>query len=281
MVMEAEHGAPTQRARPKYRRLADALLREIERGVWKPGDRLPSESALAASSEASLGTVQKALNHLAEQGILQRQHGRGTFVSGQPAPGRDLRHFRFLGEDGHSLLPVYPHVLTVERVQGGGPWSAFLGPEPFYVRIDRVIDIGSDGTPSQAAEFGVFAELFLPGGRFESLLDLRAADLDGMLIREVLDRRFDTPTLTVEHRLGCGMLPPRVCRRLGLPSGTVGTTLILRGRTWRDQPATWQRLFIPPTDRELELPSVQIASGNDPAIAVMEDGARTPDGTMR
>jgi len=278
MTMEAEHIAPERRTRPKYRRLADALLREIEQGVWKPGDRLPSESALAETSDASLGTVQKALNHLAEQGILQRQHGRGTFVSGQPAPGRDLRHFRFLGEDGQSLLPIYPHVLAVERVQGGGPWSTFLGPEPFYVRIDRVIDVGSDGSASQAGEFGVFAELFLPGGRFESLLDLTAADLDGMLIREVLDRRFDTPTLTVEHRLGCGMLPPRVCRRLSLPSGTVGTTLILRGRTWRDQPATWQRLFIPPTDRELELPSVQIAPGNDPAIAVRGDNGKPSNG---
>lgn len=243
-------------AAPKYRRLADRWLGRIERGDWKPGQRLPSETALAADSGVALGTVQKALNHLAGQGVLQRRHGRGTFVSGPPAPERDLRHFRFLAEDGTSLLPVYPHVLDVARVDDDGPWSAFLGTEPFYVRIDRRIDIGT--AAPRRGDFAVMAELYLPGRRFAALLDLGTADLDGILIRDLLDQRFDTPTLSVGHRLAVGRLPPRVCRHLHLAPDTAGATLILRGTTWRDQPASWQRIFIPPTDRLLQLPVAEL-----------------------
>ena len=59
---------------PIYLRLANRILKEIEAGIWRPGDRLPAETKLAELEGVSLGTVQKGLNHLAEQGVLVRRH---------------------------------------------------------------------------------------------------------------------------------------------------------------------------------------------------------------
>src|SRR5690606_10713530 len=111
------------RPRSKYQRISEQLLIEIETGRWKPGDQLPSEEQLAAQTQASLGTVQRALRELVVMGVVQRHHGRGTFVSGARAPERHLRHFRFVSELDEKLLPVYFNVLGIEITAETGPWQ--------------------------------------------------------------------------------------------------------------------------------------------------------------
>ena len=51
---------------PKYQRVLDAFTEAIRRGDFKPGERIPAESALCAQLSMSLGTVQKALGKLVE-----------------------------------------------------------------------------------------------------------------------------------------------------------------------------------------------------------------------
>ena len=60
-----------------YRRLVD----EITSGARKPGDRLPTELELAGEYGVSRITSKKALNMLAQQGLVVRKRGLGTFVS--------------------------------------------------------------------------------------------------------------------------------------------------------------------------------------------------------
>ncbi len=56
------------------------MLREIESGRWKPGDRIPTEDDLSAQFEVSKITVRNALRELAALGYIRREQGRGTFV---------------------------------------------------------------------------------------------------------------------------------------------------------------------------------------------------------
>jgi len=120
---------------PKYLQIADLLLARIEKGHWKPGELLPSEAELAQVLPASLGTIQKALNHLASRGIVVREQGKGTFVIRARTPDRYLRHFRFLAEDGKTLLPAYMRMLSVNLVREHGPWATFLGADPHGAQI--------------------------------------------------------------------------------------------------------------------------------------------------
>ena len=66
---------------PLYRQLKDILKEDIESGVWKPGDRIPSENELRQQYDVSRNTVIKALEELVQEGLLRREQGRGTFVS--------------------------------------------------------------------------------------------------------------------------------------------------------------------------------------------------------
>ena len=50
-------------------------------GEWRPGEPIPSEIELASRFSVSQGTVRKAVSELAEERVLVRQQGSGTFVA--------------------------------------------------------------------------------------------------------------------------------------------------------------------------------------------------------
>ncbi len=64
-----------------YKQLADALHKEINRGVFVPGDMLPSMDDLAAKYEINKATVRQAINELAHSGVIYSVPAKGTFVS--------------------------------------------------------------------------------------------------------------------------------------------------------------------------------------------------------
>jgi GntR family transcriptional regulator of arabinose operon len=63
-----------------WAKVAEALRRQIEEGARRPGTMIPSESELCRVYKVSRITVRAAVKHLAQQGFVTKQHGRGTFV---------------------------------------------------------------------------------------------------------------------------------------------------------------------------------------------------------
>lgn len=80
---------------PLYHQLKAVILKEIRRGRWKPGDRLPTEDELIGQFRVSKITVRQALRDLAALGYIRREQGRGTFVQLPPLEEgpRQLRSF--------------------------------------------------------------------------------------------------------------------------------------------------------------------------------------------
>ncbi len=66
---------------PKYYQLAEILRQKIDSEQWRPHDPLPPERELETLYNVSRTTVREALNYLANQGYIYREHGRGTFVA--------------------------------------------------------------------------------------------------------------------------------------------------------------------------------------------------------
>jgi GntR family transcriptional regulator len=64
--------------------VAHSLREAIEDGRLVSGQRLPSEPLLAGQLGVSRATLRQALAILTQEGLLIRQHGRGTFVSALP-----------------------------------------------------------------------------------------------------------------------------------------------------------------------------------------------------
>ncbi|MFB6948672.1 GntR family transcriptional regulator [Streptomyces niveus] len=63
-----------------YERIADEIRSSIRAGELRPGDRLPSEAQLAEDHRRSVPTIRDALRVLQDEGLIEKQHGRGTFV---------------------------------------------------------------------------------------------------------------------------------------------------------------------------------------------------------
>ncbi|MCZ4107094.1 PLP-dependent aminotransferase family protein [Brevundimonas diminuta] len=68
-------------ARPLFINLASSVIREIERGRLKPGDRLPGTRALARTLGVHRNTADAAYQELVLQGWLTAEASRGTFVA--------------------------------------------------------------------------------------------------------------------------------------------------------------------------------------------------------
>src|SRR5918995_896250 len=60
--------------------VADALCGMLRSGSYRLGDRMPSELELGAELGVSRSTVREAVRELTSLGVLEIQHGRGTFV---------------------------------------------------------------------------------------------------------------------------------------------------------------------------------------------------------
>jgi ABC-type glycerol-3-phosphate transport system substrate-binding protein len=70
---------------PIYHQLKSLIRSRIENGHWRPGDRLPTEHEFCELYGISRAPVRQALSELAQDGLLRRRAGLGTFVSERAA----------------------------------------------------------------------------------------------------------------------------------------------------------------------------------------------------
>lgn len=75
----------------KYQELAQKLRQEILSGVYRTGQRLPSENELTAATGYSRQTVRQAMALLENEGLTDRIRGSGTYVRSR-VPGRRRTH---------------------------------------------------------------------------------------------------------------------------------------------------------------------------------------------
>jgi GntR family transcriptional regulator len=70
---------------PKYAQVIAELQRRIEAGEYPPGSLIPSEHQLSAEFGTARPTVVRALRVLRQEGWIDTQQGKGSFVRGRPA----------------------------------------------------------------------------------------------------------------------------------------------------------------------------------------------------
>lgn len=65
---------------PAYAQLVRILRQQIASGEFRKGSKLPSEADICRNFEVSPMTVRRAINVLADQGVITTVQGKGTFV---------------------------------------------------------------------------------------------------------------------------------------------------------------------------------------------------------
>lgn len=70
-------------ARRKHERIYDALMFEVTSGRLRVGDALPTEHQLAEMMNVSRSTIRQTLRDMENEGVVRRERGKGTFVTGR------------------------------------------------------------------------------------------------------------------------------------------------------------------------------------------------------
>lgn len=77
----ASPGPASPRAVPLWRQIAQGLSAGIGPRGLRPGDRLPTEAQLAAQYGVNRHTIRRAIESMAQSGLVRVEQGRGTFVA--------------------------------------------------------------------------------------------------------------------------------------------------------------------------------------------------------
>lgn len=243
------------RGLPKYARLREAIVCAIDDGYWVSGDRLPTEAELVRCTPFSLGTVQRALRSLVEEGLVTRAQGSGTFVAPSRPQMEAPWHCRFMNAEETAFLPVYPKLVSRKRIAGRGPWSAHIEPDGgAAIRIDRRLGIGD--------EFFVYSRLYMSAARFGALLTKPVKEIEAANLKAMIGRDFHLPITQIGQRVSLARFPGAVCRAIRVPGGTLGMLMECIATARAGMNIYYQELYIPPSDRRL------VVSDSDAAWAI-------------
>ena len=231
---------------PKYLRLRNSLAAAIADGRWKSGAKIPTEDRLTGATGLSLGTVQKALKALADDGLVVRRQGMGTFVASGEAPmNAPFYHCRFLDDEGQQL-PIFSRFARRHAAAGAGEWSKHLGGK-HIVCLERVFSIND--------EFSIYTHLYFDANRLPALATAPAAKLSGVNMKDLIAREHHLPLTRFSENLVVSVFPPHVCAAIGVKPRTSGAVLEIVGRDRHGEAVYFQELFIPPTERRLFIAS--------------------------
>lgn len=197
-------------ATPVYVQVAQGLASHIEQGVLSGGTALPAERDLAGRLGVSRVTVRQALALLAQQGLLTRRHGSGTFVNRPERAARPLGLLTGFSEDVRSRgQRPGAEVLGFERARPG-PQEAMtlaLSPTDAVYRLRRLRT--ADGEPLAVEESTLPAAL---------IGALSAADVRDASLYALLSARGLSPVRAVRHLRAVNAEPP-LCGWLGVAPG--------------------------------------------------------------
>ena len=116
---------------PRYRTIEQSLRERI--AALRPGDGLPSDADLCAEFGVSRMTARSAMHRLAEEGLLVRLPGRGSYVAEPPSHRRADRLMSFSSEMtrrgrvpssiivGREIRPAWRSAATDLQVREGEP----------------------------------------------------------------------------------------------------------------------------------------------------------------
>ena len=202
---------------PAYRQLAADLRQAAVAGRYPPGQRLPTEAELVASTGLSRQTVRRAFQELVSEGVIYRVRGRGTFAV--PGDGRYLRSFGSI--DDLMALSLDTELRVVEPLH---VLASLAVADTLRVPEDSVMAMSflrlHDGVPFCHTRVHVPLEI---GRRLRELPELRALTEPGdgarFTVISLVDQVSDRQIHNAVQNATAVAADPDTARRLGCPPG--------------------------------------------------------------
>jgi GntR family transcriptional regulator len=213
---------------PLYRQIKDLLVQALDRGDWKPGEVIPSETELALRFQVSQGTVRKAVDELAAENLLFRRQGKGTFVSTHHEARVRFRFLRLAPNQGEAQ-PAESHILDCKRVRASAEIARALDLKTgdAVIAIRRLLSFASVPT--------VVDDIYLPGALFKGLTAELLNGYSGPLYG-FLETEFGISMVRAEEKLRAVSADAEMSVLLGIPKDTPMLKVDRISFTYADRP---------------------------------------------
>ena len=210
---------------PLYAQLSELLRQRILRGIFKPGDRLPSAEELAKEFSLARVTVRQAIELLQRDGLVVARQGRGTFVQRNPAAETRLKVQTTLRDLVTMLKGDEIQLLNISEGQAAPNLTETDGkPAANYVHMMRVHL--REGTPYCVISIHLDEAIFCRAPerfRSELMIPLLAAmpDIDIARAHQTLTIGSADPEAAALLKLRVNAPVAHVRRVFAAPDGTV------------------------------------------------------------
>jgi GntR family transcriptional regulator len=233
---------------PKYRQLLQLLRNQIISGLLEAGAQLPTEDELSHTYGVSRGTVRKAVEQLASEGLVFTEQGSGTFVKAAHPNAIPFRFGDCLNQVNSTFKVITREILSAPIVIAER-LAVQLGEPLIHIERIRVA----------SGEIIGYSERFLPQSLSPKLLD---HDLSHPSIHEVIVSLSELPLLRAVVEVEAQMLSEGDAQILEVPPNTPAIVVTRMTYTAPNRPAVWYRALY----RQEYCISIQI----DP-VEVVED----------
>lgn len=196
-------------AQPLYREVKRRLADALHQGVWRHGQVLPPEPALARRFGASVGTLRRAVGELVTEGILVRRQGSGTFVASHTRDVMLTRFFRIVDRAGDKHFPQ-SQTLSFRRgaADAGSAQALRIRTGAPLLQIEALLHL--DGAPV------IFDRIRLPGALFPDMTKEVFSERD-TTIYALYQSRYDITVVRIEESITAALADSRVRHLMRLP----------------------------------------------------------------
>jgi GntR family transcriptional regulator len=229
-------------AQPQYRRVRIALTRQLAAGDWKPGEAIPSETALARRFGVSIGTVRKAVDELVAGSILVRQQGRGTFVASHTDDHTLFHFFNIARKDGTRELPVHDLLaFRKDKADAEEAQRLGLGRGTPTLRMQNALKLG--GRPV------IFDDIVVPAALFRGLNETIYRSRDST-IYALYQARYRINVIRISERLSAAIPPVSVASVLELRPHQPAQVIRRVAYTYNDTPVEYRVSWLDSREHE-------------------------------
>ncbi len=128
-----------------YEEIKNKIRTKIADGYYKKGEQIPTEPELSEEYGASRITIRRAVKELEIEGILQKVHGKGTFVrenSNMNIKIFDMEGFKEYEHSAHVRL--IRHIISKTVVEDERLDNIFNKKNERYLKLERIVSNHKD-----------------------------------------------------------------------------------------------------------------------------------------
>ncbi len=218
---------------PLYQQITLLITQSLQAGEWRPGEAIPSEMELAARYKVSQGTVRKAIDALADDNLLVRRQGKGTFVATHGEEHIQFRFLRLTADDGTTVgatrrfidcrrLRAPADVARAFSLRSGDP----------AIQVRRLLSFS--GAPV------VLDDIWLPGALFKGLTAERLSEYRGPMY-QLFEAEFGVRMIRADEKIRAVAADGTASQWLGVAVGSPLLSVERLSLTYGDRPVELRR----------------------------------------